>query len=160
MRLPVQRQPVYAPRMFALTGRIGRVRYLMYLSLLLALFMGATSLMPATGWPARLALPVVSIPLLVAALIVTRRRMNDMGRSGWWGLLYLVPLANLTFCLWPLLEAGHAGANEHGLPPAPNTWPLALGAALLPFCLLVLVPAYVKLDDNQGEPSPVPGAAR
>lgn len=129
--------------MFALRGRIGRVRYLLYLSLLLT---PAAFLSVATpGLP----LLAMLIPSLAGILAITRRRMNDMGQSGWWGLLCLVPVANLVFCLWPLLEAGSAEANEHGLPPAPHSWPLALAAAVLPVCLLV-VPALLDRQARQG----------
>ncbi len=56
-------------------------------------------------------------------LAVTVRRLHDLGRSGWWVLIGVVPyLGALVLLVFALLD-GHAGANEYG--PSPKTTPTA-----------------------------------
>ncbi len=54
---------------------------------------------------------VVLLPLLAAC----SRRLHDTGRSGWWQLLNMVPLANILLLVW-LIEASHDD-NEYGPRP-------------------------------------------
>ncbi len=48
---------------------------------------------------------------LVVAMSFTARRWHDLGRSGWWSLLSLVPIVNL-FCLFILLFWPGQSARE------------------------------------------------
>lgn len=53
---------------------------------------------------------LLSIPVMVAAAIP---RSHDLGRSGWFGLITLIP-----FVGWYLvLKRGQPGPNEYGPPP-------------------------------------------
>ncbi|MCE3604758.1 DUF805 domain-containing protein [Massilia sp. P8910] len=138
------------PRMLALNGRIGRVRYLVYVSLLTSLLVGATVLMVAALLPvgpltSSLAL-LMLIPLLGMLAVMARRRLNDLGRSGWWCVLGLVPFVNLVVGLWPLLEAGNPGENAYGLPPPPNGWQLVLAAWVLPLAMLLCLPTCLRMQ--------------
>ncbi|MDQ1831871.1 hypothetical protein [Massilia scottii] len=64
--------------MLAVKGRIGRLRYLVYLSLSAAPVLGAVALMPATNWtvfPRLDPLMLVMVVVLPAAMLtITRRR--------------------------------------------------------------------------------------
>ncbi|ATQ78385.1 cell division protein FtsK [Massilia violaceinigra] len=140
------------PRLLALHGRIGRVRYLVYVSLLTSLLIAAAVLMVAALMPfdapvSSLAL-LMLIPLLSMLFVMTRRRLNDLGCSGWWSLLGLIPFVNLVVGLWPLLEAGNPGENAYGLPPPPNGWQLVLAAWVLPLAMLLSLPTVMKMQNR------------
>ncbi|MDQ1816412.1 DUF805 domain-containing protein [Massilia sp. CCM 9210] len=148
--MPVE--PTYVPRMLATTGRIGRVRYLVYLSLSTGVLMAATALMVEglmkIGPLASMLALVMAIPLLAVILVTTGRRMNDMGHSGWWGLLHLVPLVNVLFWVRPVLGPGDGGANQYGLPPVPNTWLLVIAAWVFPVAVFLTLPTYLKFQQR------------
>lgn len=60
---------------------------------------------------------VFYLAILLPSLAVAARRLHDIGRSGWWQLLSLIPvvgsIALLVMCVLP----GHEGANKFGNPP-------------------------------------------
>ncbi len=61
---------------------------------------------------AAVVLMVVYVGSIVPALAVTVRRLHDTGRSGWWMLIALIPLALLVMVALP----GDAQANKYGAP--------------------------------------------
>jgi uncharacterized membrane protein YhaH (DUF805 family) len=71
-------------------------------------------LLPSGG--AVLAWIFVFLGTLVPYLAVGARRLHDIGRSGWWQLLSLVPLGNLLLLYWWVLPSD-SGPNAYG--PAP-----------------------------------------
>lgn len=126
---PVAGAAFSQPKPFAASGRIGRVRYLAYsfIGMLLVMLaaaalggvLGATGSSPqVSGATAQL---FVGALVLALTLILARRRLNDMGRTGWWGLMLLVPLLNLIATLWLVFGKGDDGVNAYGPPPAPNS---------------------------------------
>jgi uncharacterized membrane protein YhaH (DUF805 family) len=55
--------------------------------------------------------------LLIPSIPVTVRRLHDIGRSGWWVLIGLIPvLGALVLLYWTILP-GNDGANAYGLAP-------------------------------------------
>lgn len=50
-------------------------------------------------------------------LAVTLRRLHDCGKSGWWYLIFLVPLAGPILLLCFMLTGGTQGDNEYGPDP-------------------------------------------
>ena len=54
---------------------------------------------------------------LIPGLAVAVRRMHDVGRSGWFLLLAVVPVVNFLLIYWAL-KAGQDGTNEWGPCPA------------------------------------------
>lgn len=61
---------------------------------------------------------LVSLALLIPGIAVAVRRMHDVGRSGWWLLLGLIPLAGLVILYWAASDS-QPGANQWG--PNPKT---------------------------------------
>jgi len=153
----------YEPKFFAVSGRIGRVRYLAYsaaLSLILtpvffifAIVMGVSALAAGRGIEAigatfifgLLALTVVT---LAAAVIIGRRRLNDLGKSGWYLLLSLVPIVGFLFALYLIFAPGESEGNDYGPPPGPNTIGVIILASLMPIMfaagmvLAISMPGY------------------
>ena len=60
---------------------------------------------------------IVSLALLIPSLAVTIRRWHDIGKSGWWTLLLLIPLVNLILILVFFTRKGDDGANDYGPDP-------------------------------------------
>ena len=154
---PVSDIAVGQPRPFAASGRIGRVRYLaysfvgMFIVMLAAAILGGV--LGATGASDQVSGAVVQIVLgslvLVLTLILARRRLNDMGKAGWWGVLLLVPLLNLLATAWLVFGKGDAGPNAYGPPPAPNSRGTIVLACLGP-ALFVGVMLYSGMQAYRG----------
>lgn len=53
-------------------------------------------------------------------MIVTARRLHDIGRSGWWTLLMLLPMLNLLVFLVLAVFPGDTGPNKYGPRKAPT----------------------------------------
>ena len=59
---------------------------------------------------------IYSLAVLVPTVAVWVRRMHDIGKSGWWVLLCLVPLVNLYLIYLGCLDS-QPGANQWGNNP-------------------------------------------
>ena len=57
-----------------------------------------------------------SLAVLLPTIAVGVRRLHDTGRSGWWMLLSLVPVANLVLLVFLALD-GERGPNAYGSDP-------------------------------------------
>lgn len=57
-----------------------------------------------------------SLAVLIPSLAVTVRRLHDVGKSGWWILISLVPLVGL-WLLVLLATDSQPGENKYGLNP-------------------------------------------
>lgn len=158
--IPVEAER-YEPRIFTADGRIGRLRYLAYSAVtqfmaLLVLAAGAAAVVAVVGTQnvlrgAGLALLILLyLPVIIAPLVMARRRLNDLDKSGWLLLLMLVPIVNLVLALYLLFWPGSPGPNRYGLKPVPNSWSLIVGF-LLPVILIGVLAAIAApaLQDYQ-----------
>ena len=60
---------------------------------------------------------VISIALSLATISVGVRRLHDIGKSGWWYLLYLVPVIGwIVLLVWDLKDS-QPGDNQYGPNP-------------------------------------------
>lgn len=136
----------YQPKIFAMEGRIGRLRYLAYMmgvTILLMLAIGfAIAVLAAIlgiGETGKAILLVIAyIPIMVFSFALAVRRLNDLNQSGWLSLLNLIPLVNILVALWLLCAPGDKGANKYGPPPVANTAGV-IAAAIVPLTLFVLM---------------------
>lgn len=63
---------------------------------------------------------VISIALSLATISVGVRRLHDIGKSGWWYLLYLVPLIGwIVLLVWNVKDS-QPGDNQYGPNPKGN----------------------------------------
>jgi uncharacterized membrane protein YhaH (DUF805 family) len=62
---------------------------------------------------------IYALAVLVPGIAVGVRRLHDTGRSGWWLLLWLVPIVGFIVLLVFLVGQGTPGQNQYG-PPAPS----------------------------------------
>jgi uncharacterized membrane protein YhaH (DUF805 family) len=58
-----------------------------------------------------------SLLLLLPSLAVTVRRLHDTGRSGWWLLLYFLPLVGPIALLVFAVQDSEGGSNDYGPNP-------------------------------------------
>ncbi|MES2939774.1 MAG: DUF805 domain-containing protein [Pseudomonadota bacterium] len=150
----VRHQPV---RLFSAKGRVGRLRYLAYLTYSYLLLMLATFVLSlvmafaaaATGsgseWVA-MAVTVIALAVYFPFYaLITIQRSHDMGWSGWTALLTLVPLLIL---VW-VFKGGTPGDNRFGAPPPPNTLAVKIGGWLFPVLMIVGVLAAVAIPAYQ-----------
>ncbi|EGK61653.1 hypothetical protein HMPREF9081_0437 [Centipeda periodontii DSM 2778] len=105
-------------------GRLNRKPYI-----LRGLLVGITSsilsnVMGVMAESSSLALNLVSLVLLVVVLalcvvsvMLMIRRWHDLGKSGWFSLLLLVPLVNLVVGLYLWVKKGDDGPNRYGEDP-------------------------------------------
>ncbi|AMO23453.1 DUF805 domain-containing protein [Ramlibacter solisilvae] len=61
---------------------------------------------------------LASLVFLIPSLAVGARRLHDIGKSGWWMLLGLIPVIGWLVLIYFAIQPGQPGANEYGQPPA------------------------------------------
>ncbi len=57
------------------------------------------------------------LAVIIPSLAVGARRLHDIGKSGWWQLLGLIPLIGIIVLIVWWAQEGHSGSNEHGANP-------------------------------------------
>ncbi len=155
----------YQPKIFSFKGRIGRLRYMAYgiatYLILMVVFMplmGGTMLMGgAMGVPGEagmsmlvmLAMGVFYIGILLLSVAFGKRRLNDLNRSGWWMLVFIVPLVNLLMTIYVLLFPGSKEANDFGPPAVANSLGVKILGWLFPVIFLLGIVAAIAIPAYQ-----------
>lgn len=152
----------YQPKIWALSGRLGRIRYLAYLNISMIILMFpigilAAVLLPtfATNDAAGLGAAVtilLYIPILVVSFILAKRRLNDLDHSGWWSIVMFIPFLNILIGLYLVFGPGTAGTNRFGKQPNKNpTWLfLVIFFPIVIFGIMaaVAIPAYQQYTEK------------
>ncbi len=142
-------------KFFSPSCRIGRLRYFAHYSLFT---LGCYALMALLGVLAALlgeaaaaivavAGVIMGIGAIVIGFIMVAQRLHDLNRSGWFMLLFLIPLINIVVMLYVFFWPGTAGQNDYGArPPANKLWHWIVGL-ILPIAMTgiiasVALPAY------------------
>ncbi|MCK5809897.1 MAG: DUF805 domain-containing protein [Cocleimonas sp.] len=144
---------------FSAKGRFGRLSYLAwYLLTTIVTFVIAGIVMALTGAAtgvltasdpdailsfytsgAGIAVLAVMLASLVINLIFFIRRLHDINMSGWFSLLFLIPLVNLIFGIYALAKKGTEGANRFGSTRATPKWEKIVGIIALIILVLYLI---------------------
>ena len=137
-------------RFFDWHGRVSRVQFLAYstFNALIALMLVALLFVMIGGFQGMVNASSEQLPmsllgassvgvavLFYLQLAVSKRRFNDLNKTGWLALLMLVPGVNILVYLYLLAIEGTAGANYYGLPARP--------ASQLKTVLMLLIPLLV-----------------
>jgi uncharacterized membrane protein YhaH (DUF805 family) len=150
----------YDPEVFAVNGRIGRLRYLAFssaVSLVFMLLIGGVSaifipmMMGGNSQPVimLLLMGILYIAMIAVSFIMAKRRFNDLNKSGWLSLLFFVPLANLFVALYLIFGSGTKGSNEYGPQPSKNpTWVVVV-SFILPLVFVIGILAAIAIPQYQ-----------
>ncbi|EHR0248254.1 TPA: DUF805 domain-containing protein [Vibrio parahaemolyticus] len=60
---------------------------------------------------------IYGLAVLIPGIAVTVRRLHDIGRTGWWVLIGLIPLIGLIVLIIFAATDGNEGINEYGSNP-------------------------------------------
>lgn len=60
---------------------------------------------------------IFTIGTILPNLAVGARRLHDTGRSGWWQLLWFLPIIGFIILLIWFIQQGEAGTNQYGPNP-------------------------------------------
>ena len=60
---------------------------------------------------------IIGLVHFIPGLAVTVRRLHDVGRSGWWFLIILIPLIGILVLLYWMIKGSEQGANKWGPNP-------------------------------------------
>ena len=146
---------LYQPKIFSFSGRIGRMRYLAYGIGLYILLMAA--MIPLGGMAASMGgeagmsmLGMVMIGLFYIAIFAisimfAKRRLNDLNRSGWWFLVFLIPIVNLLMTIYILFFPGSDGDNNFGPAPTSNSVGVLILGWMMPVFFIVGIGAAILL---------------
>ena len=128
-----QSQPV---KVFSVSGRIGRVRYIAYTSAACFLFLtlSAFTLSAGSELADRLFALAMVLAMLTMCVALSIQRCHDFNASGWLAMLFLVPAVNLALFAIP----GSDGSNRYGPPTVPNSLGAILTACILPSIMVLI----------------------
>ncbi len=151
----------YDPKFFSPSGRIGRLRYLAYntaVNLVLTMavlpmlgtsaFMGSSGDIAGIGMIGGIAIAILYLVSIVLTIMFGKRRLNDLNRSGWYILLFIIPPLNLVLIIYMLFFRGTDGNNKFGQKAVPNTIGVKILGTLIPIVFLlgiltaIGIPAY------------------
>ncbi|TVP46501.1 MAG: DUF805 domain-containing protein [Halomonas sp.] len=125
-------------------GRLGRVRFLTYSLMILTIWsaLGAASNviweLYYHDWHDALGLGMIFVSVIASVLgiIICTRRLNDFNASGWWMLIFFVPIVMPVMLLLMLFMPGTRGENRFGPRAIENaTW---VYVSLFLLCTLLL----------------------
>lgn len=100
-------------------GRASRPAFWWWVLFVVLVSVGANIIDLVIGAPVFSA--ILGLGLLLPNLSVSIRRLHDTDRTGWWVLIWLIPLVGWIVLLVFYLQQGDAGENRFGPPPAAPT---------------------------------------
>ena len=141
-------------RFFDWHGRVSHVQFLAYstFNALIALMLVALPFVMIGGFQGMVNASSEQLPmsllgassvgvavLFYLQLAVSKRRFNDLNKTGWLALLMLVPGMNILVYLYLLAVKGSEGANYYGLPARPATQLKTVLMVLIPLLVISLI---------------------
>lgn len=113
-------------KIFTAEGRLNRLRYLKYM-IILAIVSGLSTFIMSsmatflTGDPnGFLVKAITAIWALVAGsgnVMLMIRRLHDLGKSGWFALIAIIPVIGFVFSIYLFFAPGQIGSNQYGKDP-------------------------------------------
>lgn len=118
------KEAVFKELFFTSKGRLNRKSYI-YRSIFLSLVLSVIQVVLTFAANTIGALELLFAVLLlvsgifgfVAGIMMLARRLHDLDKSGWWMLLFCVPLVNILFYIYILFFKGIEGPNQYGEDP-------------------------------------------
>lgn len=164
--LETAQDALYKPKIISFKGRIGRMRYLAYS--IGASFVLMLVTMPLIGMSvftgaamggeagmsmlSMLGMAVYYIAAITISVMYAKRRLNDLNRSGWWFLLFIVPIVNLLLAIYLIFFPGTDGPNNHGPAPVANSIGVLILGWSLPALFILGIAAAVIMPQFAATP--------
>ena len=155
---------LYKPKIISFNGRIGRMRYLAYG--IGATFLLMLVMMPLIGMSAFLGagaggdggmsmlgvvgMVVYYVLAILISVMFAKRRLNDLNRSGWWFLLFIVPVVNLLLAIYLIFFPGTDGPNDYGPVPVANSIGVLILGWSMPALFVLGIVAAVAVPQFAG----------
>jgi len=98
------------------TGRARRTEFWMFYLFSFLVSLGLGIVEAIFGGPGILG-GLYGLVVLLPSLAVSVRRLHDTGRSGWWLLIFLIPLIGVIVLLVFAVQEGQRGDNAYGHDP-------------------------------------------
>lgn len=89
---------------------------------------------------------IVSLALTIPSLAIGIRRLHDIGKSGWWFLIVLIPLVGIFWLLFLLCKKGNA-ANDST--PLTTTDKIVLNVSIIVVAILVVLTYFKSVNHLQ-----------
>lgn len=154
---------LYTPSVFSFSGRIGRLRYLAYgmgsYMLLMAVMIPLIGVSAFTGGEPAMSgismaiMVVIYVAMLVLAVMFGKRRLNDLNRSGWWFLLFIVPFVNFLLTIYIMFFPGTDGDNNFGPAPTANSLGVQILGWMMPAFFVIGIVAAILIPQFVGMPA-------
>lgn len=116
-------------KLFSFEGRVGRGTYWMaaigmtVVYLILGSMLGLFSDSQTASTGGSILLIVLTLAISVVSLSFSVRRWHDLGKSGWWVFISLIPILGALYAfVMQGFVAGEPGPNQYG--PAPGEAPV------------------------------------
>lgn len=93
------------------SGRATRSEYWWFILCEVLIIVGLSAISDRLGG-------LAGLLLLLPVLAAGARRLHDIGRSGWWLLVNLIPLIGFLLLIYWTVQPSQPGANEFGEPAA------------------------------------------
>ncbi len=158
--LDTGQEELYQPKIFSFNGRIGRMRYLAYgigvnflLMLVMVPLVSATAFMggdPSTSLIGMVGIGVFYVITIVVSVMFAKRRLNDLNRSGWWFLLFIIPIVNLILAIYLIFFPGTDGSNKFGAAPVANSLGVLILGWMLPVFFVLGIAAAILVPQFAG----------
>ena len=103
---------------FTFSGRASRSEY-WFIILFFWLLMFVTAIIDIVVFPNQKYMVInliANLLIVIPSISVAARRLHDVGRSGWWQLLYITIVGAILLLYW-FIKKGDAGDNKHGSNP-------------------------------------------
>lgn len=137
--------------LFSSSGRLGRIRYIAWVLVAVAvasLFLGFFASL-AGSFQSQALIGVFKVALILVAylalpvvwIVMSMRRLHDIGRPGWLAALLLVPVINVVLLAVLVLWPGEPQSNAYGDPSPEATGGLRL-AGMVVIAAIVMLYAY------------------
>jgi uncharacterized membrane protein YhaH (DUF805 family) len=111
----------YLPKLFSFKGRTGRIEFWLVFIISVAIIAGLNFFSKPlldkilSEWMAVIAINAMIIPVYWILIATEVRRFHDLGRSGYWVLIILIPYAGQVIALiWLGFISGDNYDNEYG----------------------------------------------
>lgn len=98
-------------------GRAGRAEYWYFVlcNLFVSIILGIIS--SIIGDKHSIISNLYSLALIIPSIAVAVRRLHDIGKSGWWWLLCLIPIIGWIWIIILLVKDSNPGENKYGQNP-------------------------------------------